>query len=372
MNNKLKKFTALVLSLIIALSISLTGFAGGDMFAEEAYANVVTFSDCQTYGPGAYNYFGKVLRVLSNDNMPEPDSLLCGGDYTRVLYDYATPGMIQLREQYTKVYPEGNPDDIICIQGNHDLKVNGFYPTGMYDMGTYHLYILNEDQFPWDQGGTSGSEAIVKKTAADIKSSLDRIIGSGDRRPVIILTHVPLHFTSRKSYGDNLYSSYIFSALNEAAQTLDIIFLFGHNHSGDYDDYIGGSVNFMAPGSSIRIPDYKNRGANGYTEETLNFTYTNCGYVGYAENHVTKTSTNELTVGVIRFFEDRFEIIKYSDKGFFRSDTVQRINAASDDEMQAETGCANLKRNNESGWETEKSIFEPLVRLFYTILGIFG
>ncbi|MBR5111933.1 MAG: metallophosphoesterase [Clostridia bacterium] len=355
----------LIVSLLIALA--LTAFAGSDAFAQDAYVNIVTFSDCQQYGTGAYKNFGNVLKVMKDDGMPQPDSLLMGGDYTKILFDYATPGMIQLREHYVNTYPQGDPDDIICIQGNHDQKVAGFYPTGMYDMGTYQLFVMNEDDFPWKQSKSSKKEDIVKATAEKLDAALSSMISADDLRPVIILTHVPLHHTTRNSAGDNMYASYIFNVLNKAAEKLDIIFIFGHNHSGTHDDYIGGSVNYMAPGDSIRIPLPDKTGEDCYTNETLNFTYTNCGYIGYAENSETDTSTNVLTLGAIRFFADKFVILKYTKDGLFREDTVERINPADESEMQAATGAKNMQRNNQSLWEFELSFFGPIIRFFINL-----
>ena len=74
--------------------------------------------------------------------------------------------------------------------------------------------------------------------------------------------------------------------MNEAGRDLDIIYLFGHNHSKGWDCYLGGSSVFRAPGETILIPDAGDNTANtdAFTEETLNFTYLNAGYVGYYMN----------------------------------------------------------------------------------------
>ena len=371
----MKKATIKVLSFIICGAILFSGmfgaYAADSAFSQEAYTNLVTFSDCQHIGPVAYNNFGRILRVMKNDGMPEPDALLVGGDYSLLLNDYATLGAIQLREHYASVYEDGDRDDIICVQGNHDMKIAAFYPTGMYDMGTYCLYIINEDDYPWRQGSDPANEEIVKSTAAAIEKSLNEMIDSGDRRPVILITHVPLHFTKRSSYGDDLYSSYIFNVINKAAQTLDIIFLFGHNHSGDYDDYIGGSVNFMAPGDTVFIPTPDKRGEGCYTEETLNFTYTNCGYIGFDLNHNTGTSVNVITLGAIRFFSDKLVFLKYSKDGLFRTDTVERKNIASAEDMGKNPTHITSQRNDEEFWAKEKSFFEPVISFIVRLFNLF-
>ena len=362
---------AVALTLVMFLSVVIV-FAASGAFSEEAYTNIVTFSDCQSYGPAAFNNFGKILGIMNGDGMPEPDALLVGGDFSMLLNDYASPAIIQLRDQYTAVYESGDPDDIITAQGNHDSRIPAFYPTGLYDMGTYSLYIINEDDYPWLQYLRTQGEKTVKNTAARIDSALDELIAAGDTRPVIFITHVPLHHTTRASGGDNMYSSYVFDVINEAAEDLDIIFLFAHNHSGDYDDYIGGSVNFFAPGDTVRIPNAEKRGTDNYSEETLNFTYTNCGYVGYSTNNKTGTSTNALTLGAVRFFEDRFVFLKYSEDGLIREDTVRRIHTATEEEMQQAANTDNMVRNNDAVWNLEKKILEPIVRLIVRILKALG
>ncbi len=223
--------------------------------------------------------------------------------------------------------------------------------------------------FPWKQSKSSEKEKIVKETAKTLESSLDSLLSSGDKRPVIVLTHVPLHHTTRNSAGDNMYSSYIFSVLNKAAKKLDIIYLFGHNHSDDHDDYIGGSVNFMAPGDKIRIPLSDRTGEDCYTDETLNFTYTNCGYIGYSDNNVTETSTNVLTLGAIRLFANKIVILKYTEEGLFRQDTVRRVNSASKNDMKIPTEPKNMQRNNQSFWEFELMIWIPVIR---SIMAVFS
>ena len=375
MKQKIKRLSVALIALLLSLTLVLSAFAAlsqSGVFAEKAYTDLVTFSDCQSFGPAAFNNFGKVLRVMHNDGLPEPDALLVGGDYSRLLNDYATPGIIQLRDQYTSVYENGDPDDIITAQGNHDSRIPAFYPTGMYDMGTYCFYLINEDDYPWKQNVRTQGRKIVQKTAQNIKNSLDQMIEAGDRRPVIFITHVPLHHTDRTLGGDNKYAACLFNVINEAAKTLDIIFLFAHNHSGDYDDYIGGSVNFMAPGDTVRIPNGEDKIKVGYSEETLNFTYTNCGYIGYSKNTNSATSTNVLSLGAIRFFADRFVFLKYTEDGLFRQDEVERKNAASESDLQQAATTANLKRNNEKLWEFEKKVFEPIVRFFLKIFNLLG
>lgn len=325
MKKFMKKSLAAVLSALMIFSFAATGFAAdSSAFADDAYATVITASDFQHSGKEAYNRFGTILDLAISDGMPTADSMLVGGDYTMILFDNAVPGISRIRNTYLNAFPENDPASVVCIQGNHDNTKDEFAETGFYDMGTYCLYVINENDFPWKQ--SMRKDDGVKAVAADIEKNLDSMIEAGDKRPVIVMTHVPLHHTGRNSYGDNMYASYIFNVLNEKGKSLDIVFIFGHNHSSEYDDYIGGSVNFMAPGDKIRVPFPDKKGADCYSEETLSFTYTNCGYIGYSDNNVTDTSTNVLTLGFIQFTPDKLRFIKYSEDGVFSVNEVEKVN----------------------------------------------
>ena len=363
MKNNTNRFFAVILSLLLLAGLLIPAAAAGAPFDDGAYASVLTGSDFQDLGTKAYERFGRLLARMKDDGLETPDSMLVGGDYTKLLFDYAAPGISQIRMQLANVYPDADPDSVVCIQGNHDNPTPGFAKTGFYDMGAYCLYAINEDDFPWLQGFRPGVDQHVKKVAADLEKNLNAMIAAGDKRPVIVLTHLPLHHTTRALYGDNRYASYYFNVLNEAGKTLDVIFLFGHQHSDTYDDYIGGSVNFMQAGDAIRVPKPDAQGETAYTEETLTFTYANCGYVGYSNNTESETSTNVLTLGVIRFSENNFRFVKYTEDGLYKVWDVARKNT--DGAKERTTAPA---RQSDSIWKLELDFFTRFFTLFGDLL----
>ena len=360
MKNILRKAISLTLVLIFAFSLTVFAFADGSVFDDGAYASILTGSDFQTNTAKAYRLFGSILGLMKSDGLETPHSMLVGGDYTVLLYDYASPGMTAIRDTLCAVYPDMDPENIVFMQGNHDNTVGGFTRTGFYDMGKYCLYSVNENDFPSKQYQKPGSESKIQALAADIEEKLGGMIESGDRRPVFVITHVPLHHTDRVSGGDNIYASYIFDVLNKAGETLDVTFIFGHNHSGDYDDYIGGAVNFMAPGDTLLVPT-TTRGE--YTEQTLSFTYTNYGYLGYSRNSVTDSSTDTLTLGVIRLCDDEIRYIKYSEDGLYSVQTVERKNPELHNDGIASVGGTEM---------IEKALWSLEYRLFSHLLDIFN
>ena len=366
MKRSVQKLLAAVLTAVLLIAAAVPAF-GASPFKDGAYASILTGSDFQALGTEAYDRFAGLLDLMKADGLKTPDSMLVGGDYTKVLFDYAVPGISQIRGNLISAYPDADPERVVCIQGNHDNPSSGFAATGFYDMGEYCLYVINEDDFPWMQGLRPGVGGKIKAVAEDLERSLNGMISAGDLRPVIVMTHLPLHHTSRVLYSDNRYASYLFNVLNAAGETLDIVFLFGHQHSGDYDDYIGGSVNFLAPGDAIRVPKADTAGEDAYTEETLTFTYTNYGYVGYSDNTESETSTNVLTLGVIRLCKKSIRFIKYSENGLYCADEVARKNS---DRGDAGEGGVTLR--SESAWATENRVFLWLFELFNRLRALFG
>ena len=360
MNRTVKAFT-FVLALLMMLTAAVMPFGAAQAsFSPDAYSTIVTASDFQTDDAAAYNRFATVLGNMKKDGMPTPHSVLVGGDYTKILFDIAAPGVVLIKNRYLSVYPDANPNSVVCIQGNHDNPSPAFAKTGLYDMGTYSLYCINEDSFPWLQ--YLRNESTVKKTASDLEATLKTLKDKGDTRPVIVLTHVPLHHTTRAGGGDKLYASYIFNVLNNAAKEMDIIFLFGHNHSSAYDDYIGGAVNFLKAGDTIRIPDPAKRSEDTYKEETLNFTYTNCGYIGYSGNTDSSTSTSKLTATAIELCADRINFVRYGEDGLFSTESVKRLNEAGG---SADTGASfeSPVVENESRWKTSERFWSFVLKI---------
>ena len=274
----------------------------------------------------------------TGDSEPVIDAVINCGDYTndRKLHDYQLSpedSIAEIREVSKACIPEFDDDNMIFVQGNHDALTESITPTGLHEYNDYLVYVLNtENDFPWKQGKVAGSLKKVKAAAADLGECLDKLTESGETRPLIIAGHVPLHFTartsSRHSTGDNLYSSLIFNEVNEAGKDLDIIYLFGHNHSKGWDCYMGGGCVYKAAGDTLLIPKFEETDVNTdtYTEETLNFTYLNAGYTGYYMNcgpdeldngtwHDYDAADTALTGTTLEIYTDKIVITRWDSEG---------------------------------------------------------
>lgn len=252
-----------------------------------------------------------------------PDAALFVGDYTDHFQSDkndthgSSEGIGYIRTMLDGAFGEGYTSShaTVFAQGNHDyegtpeLAASGLQPYGEGD--AFLVYVINEKDFPYHQD--KSMESTVAATAQRLGDCMDALADAGEMRPILILCHVPLHYSSRYSGGDNPYASLIFSELNEAAEELNVLFFFGHNHSGasaDYEAGWGGAVNFVARGQTLDVnsPDH---GAAGTNRQTLNFTYMNAGYVGYS----TSATNDTRTVSVLSVYDNRVVVSRYDAKG---------------------------------------------------------
>lgn len=278
-----------------------------------------------------------ILGAVSS-NGKTPDKLIYCGDYTndRKLYDYQVSpedSISRIREVAAETFTELTENDMLFVQGNHDKLTESIASSGLHEYEDCLVYVLNtENDFPWKQGKTSGALDKIRQASENMKTCFDSLISRGETRPIFIAGHVPLHFTARTSSrhttGDNLYSSLIFNVVNDAAQKLDIIYFFGHNHSKGWDCYMGGSSVFKPAGSTVLIPSFSENSitTDEFTEEPLNFTYLNAGYTGYYMNCGTEeldagtsdqylAADNTLTSTLCAIYKDRIELIRYASEG---------------------------------------------------------
>ena len=252
-----------------------------------------------------------------------PDAALFVGDYTDHFQSDkndthgSSEGIGYIRTMLDGAFGEGYTSShaTVFAQGNHDyegtpeLAVSGLQPYGEGD--AFLVYVINEKDFPYHQD--KSMESTVAATAQRLGDCLDALADAGEMRPIFILCHVPLHYSSRYSGGDNPYASLIFSELNEAAEELNVLFFFGHNHSGasaDYEAGWGGAVNFVARGQTLDV-NSPEHGAAGTNRQTLNFTYMNAGYVGYS----TSATNDTRTVSVLSIYDNRVVVSRYDAQG---------------------------------------------------------
>ena len=253
-----------------------------------------------------------ILTQMKNDGHTKADGFLFCGDY-----DYDTvgstssteAGITALKNAVTGTYSTLANDRMVLVEGNHDAAAaNGLATSGAHDAAEYGVFVINEDDYMWN----NSSESRIQQTANNLKSYLDAKVTAKYAKPIFVVSHLPLHYSMRtKNDGDGKYANYIFDVLNEAgAASLNIIFLYGHDHSNGWDDYLGGAAVYLAKGDEINIAQGSK---TKFNVETLNFTYMNAGFTGYYENH--NGADNTLTMTVFEISDDTVTVERYDANG---------------------------------------------------------
>ena len=253
--------------------------------------------------------------IKNTDGYELFDGMLFPGDFTPSHgHDAATEG-IGVLDEFSNGFVIGNK---YYAEGNHDAPtVEKLNPYGNNDPvgGTFGVFVIHEEDYG-QFGGTSANDP-----AADLKAYFDEKIASGwdTKKPIFVMTHVPLHFNWRtvSDYGAGKNAQGIVEALNYGGENgFNVIFLFGHNHSSDYDAYVGGSAIYLAKGDTMLIAKPENY--KEYQEVELKFTYMNAGYVGYFADTGCGVDTT-LTMTTFRIQEDGSVIITRYDKNGYHN-----------------------------------------------------
>lgn len=302
------------LSLFLALFVALSLMIGlvPAVQAEGALSDTVNILACSDFQAPDGNVAGQsnvtaILNAMKKDGITKADGFFCCGDYD---YEYTdTRGGITALSAAVKSFVSSN---YVFVQGNHDSSVGteGLSNSGNNDPahGKYGVFTINEDDYMW----YNSDENTVKYTAQNLIDYLNEKLAEGYDKPIFILSHLSLHYSMRTYYdGDGKYAYYIFNALNEAAKKgLNIVYLYGHNHSNGWDDYLGGSSVYLTKGDSILIGQGTNASKKN---EILAFTYLNAGYVGYYSNVNGQDDT--LTMTYITVSNQDITIARYDKNG---------------------------------------------------------
>lgn len=325
-----KKLLALLLALVMMLSLLPTSV----LATGSKPTVVIAGSDFQNSSgdtAGAQTVTNILTQMQSAGYMSADGFLFCG-DYNHS-YDTTADGLqghidaldAAVSEKYSSI-AAGNR---VYVQGNHDqvtAGTGGLAKSGANDptgdsAGKYGVFVINEDDYMWASNANNSSttytgmsaEAIVKQTAARLESYLSEKKDAGFTAPIFVLSHLPLHYSMRtRNDGDGKYANYIFDVLNAAGESgLNIIFLYGHDHSNGWDDYLGGAAVYLAKGDQINIAQGSKTAFNA---ETLKFTYMNAGYTGYY-SAVNSGAETTLTMTVFKITGDTVTVERYDANG---------------------------------------------------------
>ncbi len=338
------------LSVLICISMLISVMPSLAIFAQDDETTLVAASDFQaTSGStaGMSNVLN-ILKAMKADGVTSADGLFFCGDYD--VDTYADLPSTKEGVKFLKMATSGfvDPKDMYLVQGNHDVPSggdSGLSPFGDNDPanGKYGVFIIHNDDYMW----YNSDHTRIKRTAQKLIDYLNEKLEQGYDKPVFVLSHLPLHYSMRTiADGDAKYAAYIFDALNEAAgKGLNIVYLFGHDHSNGWDDYLGGSSVYLQRGDRILIAQ-KSTSAKAY--KTLNFTYMNAGYVGYYNNH--NGADDALTMTVFKLKNGEMTVSRYDKNGVH--------------DLKSE-GVTNAYKD-EKGYEPEKAVYASPQKIVFT------
>ena len=324
----MKKQRKRVLSLLIALAMLLgilpVQSVEVSAASEEPLVSILTFSDYQKWSSTWIDDWATLQTQLTDlvdgayNAGVRPDQMIFGGDFSCLnSADTSGEGMSQVKAIVRNKWSNLTDENMVLVQGNHDpADTVGLAVTGPVEFDDYIVYVINEDDYPSKQGESS-VKTIVEKTANDLKTWLDDKIEAGETRPIFIATHTGLHYDIDRTDGNNQYAYVLFDVINEAAKKLDLIYLFGHNHTNG-DELVGGSLTCYTKGDKLGVCTETSIANRSGTNTVLNFTYMNYGYVGYIGdiyNNPSEDPTNTLAVSEWLIYNDRIEVSRYNANG---------------------------------------------------------
>ena len=252
----------------------------------------------------------RLLETAKKNGYRSVDEALFLGDYSSAYdTDRSAEGIGIVCDRIQRAYRLGM-DEILFLQGNHDPEdTPGLDPGGACEREDYIVYLIHEGDFP--AFADEDNAFLIEETAAALDDYMQTRAAAGETRPIFVMTHIPFHLNWRE---DNRYAAYLVDVLNRAGEAgLHLIVLFAHNHSDDYDSYLGGSCIYLAPGDQIPVPDPDAEyGEMQYRMTELHFTYLNAGYVGFT---ATGEAGEARTCTVFAVYRDRIEVTRFDTNG---------------------------------------------------------
>lgn len=314
MKSAVRQMLALVLCAAMLLPM-LPAFAFAEDTSTQTDENVIYLlagSDYQPRGESDPDVnMREILQTIKNAGYTHFDGLLFCGDYTSSLDNSAhtQAGITKIKNNLTNEGMTISENRMVFIQGNHDPMTDGIAKSGANDTDAYGVFVINEDDYMWN----NSNKDRIQQTARNLKAYLDK--KQPDGKPIFVLSHLPLHYSTRTYYdGDDHYGKYIFDVLNAAgARGLTIFYLYGHNHSQGFDSYLGGSVNFLTTGDKIWLANPEGSQEDKPTAYPLKFTYMNAGFVGHYVECPEGVDTT-MTMSVFEIHEEGYVVVKKFDQ----------------------------------------------------------
>lgn len=235
----------------------------------------------------------EVFSLIAEDKEAvQPDVVLMGGDYAG---GGRPPRMGGKLEEWQPAYSAeelkneirdilGRDVNVFLTYGSHDLNAvegnDGFF-SGPADCGAYYIYGIPFCQMRYaypeqademDYDGADRDDLTGRCAAEGVENFLKWAESLDDRKPLFIMSHMPVHAQRHDNLGAQIWCD----ALNCAAEKRSVYFFFAHNHHSEERPDAGPNYHFIRPGEVIPVQQDNKEEAR---DNLIRFTYLNAGYV---------------------------------------------------------------------------------------------
>ena len=233
-----------------------------------------------------------ILKAVAQDTTP--DAVALSGDFN----NNGTAGTAYNSSVINSAITAAGltlPDtDRAFVAGNNDntslIGTGYFRETGeLYKDNNVIVYGINEYDFPItsnssNSGSTAEKYALAQTTTDNLETYLNNLSDADKDKAIFILSHVPLHVKR----GDNPQGYYMADMLRTVANSnnLDIVFVWGHNHTVDASNLVvtsGGICAFNNNGTTTTISG-------------IGFTYINAGYITNGYGLLSTVDSDTITL----------------------------------------------------------------------------
>ncbi|MBQ7229773.1 MAG: VWA domain-containing protein [Oscillospiraceae bacterium] len=319
--DNMKRFVSMLLCLVMVLGFLPVSAVAADA-AETPLDAAVIFSDLHT---SKSDYKESTLKGILNgikNAGVTPSSVTSAGDafsvnadstkytgYTSTLTGYIRDVFPDVPVNY--VWSDHDryavQEDGSTLLSNDSGLVYGAGADGQYgtdDDGNYYIFSLSMADLSTNNRYDADfhSDAEVTAAIADFTAAVEELHKD---RPLFIASHQPL--LDRRN--DNGHAYEWATAINAAAEKMDVAYFFGHNHNYDVaQDY------YYGKGETMSVCSDSSGNAKNVT---LNFTHMCAGYMAPSSTGSTSNTTRQGVAVAITIYDDAINYTTYDANGVY-------------------------------------------------------
>ena len=183
---------------------------------------------------------------------------------------------------------------------DHDRGTDVKNFTGLMHSGeNYYIYAISMSDMSSAERYGQPSTCTEDKLTAFTKT----VEGLDHTKPLFIVSHLPLH--DRRN--DNQYADEWYGVISAAAEQMDVVFLWGHNHTSETN--VDTAAYYVAKDGSEKLT------IEDVGSVVPNFTYLNAGYMSPASTGFTSSSVRQELVTTAAIYADEITFVTYDANG---------------------------------------------------------